>query len=141
MGEQLFPSKSVKIIAHLQNLMPGGLLSNTLGWRWAFIIQIPFLLFSAVIIWMKVHIPLPPSPLTTLQKLAKIDFLGCFTLVITVSSLLIAMTLKTSSDTELAWSDGRVWGLLVVSLVGGVAFIVVEKYVAKAPLMPLRLVT
>jgi hypothetical protein len=55
--------------------------------------------------------------------------------------LLVGMTLKTSADTELPWSDPKVWVLLLVSGIFAIAFVLVEKYVAKAPLMPMRLVT
>ncbi|KAJ9127491.1 hypothetical protein QFC24_000900 [Naganishia onofrii] len=74
-------------------------------------------------------------------KIGRIDFLGSATLVSTVSCLLVSLTLKTSGDSELAWSDPIVWGLLVASAVFGIAFILVEKYVANEPIMPLRLVT
>jgi hypothetical protein len=107
--------------------------------RAAFLIQIPILLISTSLVWFKVHIPLKDSQQSIRQKLARIDFLGSFTLVITVSSLLLAMTLKTSAETELAWSDPRVWGLLVVSAIVGLIFVYVEGNLVKEPIMPLRL--
>ncbi|KAG7528342.1 hypothetical protein FFLO_06219 [Filobasidium floriforme] len=119
----------------------GGFLSSNIGWRWAFIIQIPILLISAILVWLKVHIPLKNTGETPRQKLAKVDFLGSITLVSAVSCLLVGMTLKTSADTELPWSDPKVWVLLLVSGIFAIAFVLVEKYVAKAPLMPMRLVT
>lgn len=73
--------------------------------------------------------------------MGRIDFLGSATLVTTVSCLLVSLTLKTSADQELPWSDLRVWGLLVASAVFGVLFVLVEKYVANEPIMPLRLLT
>lgn len=121
--------------------MPGGFLSSNIGWRWAFIIQIPILLISAILVWLKVHIPLKNTGETPKQKLAKVDFLGSITLVSAVSCLLVGMTLKTSADIELPWSDPKVWVLLLVSGIFAIAFVLVEKYVAKAPLMPMRLVT
>jgi magnesium-transporting ATPase (P-type) len=103
------------------------------------LIQIPILLICTSLVWFKVHIPLKDSQQSIRQKLARIDFLGSFTLVITVSSLLLAMTLKTSAETELGWSDPRVWGLLVVSAVVGLIFVYVEGNLVKEPIMPLRL--
>jgi MFS family permease len=119
----------------------GGFLSSTIGWRWAFIIQIPILLISAVLVWLKVHIPLKNTEETPWQKFQKVDFLGSITLVSAVSCLLVGMTLKTSADIELLWSDPKVWVLLLLSGVLAIAFILTEKYIARAPLMPMRLIT
>jgi MFS family permease len=116
-------------------------LSSSIGWRWAFVIQIPILVISAVLVWLKVHIPLKNTGETPRQKLARVDFLGSITLVSAVSCLLVGMTLKTSADIELPYSDPRVWVLLLLSGVFAVAFVMVEKYIAKSPLMPMRLVT
>jgi MFS family permease len=116
-------------------------MSDRYGWRSAFLIQIPVLFISFFLVWRNVHIPLADSKQTLRQKMARIDFLGSATLVGTVASLLVSLTLKTSADQELPWSDYRVWGLLVVSAVFGIAFILVEKYVSSEPIMPLRLIT
>lgn len=119
----------------------GGWLSDNYGWRSAFLVQIPILFISGFLVWLKVHIPLKHTEESAWIKLRRIDWLGSATLVVTVSALLLSLTLKTSADVELPWSDARVWGLLVVSLVFGIAFVCVEKYVSKEPIMPMRLVT
>ena len=131
----------VDIYLKRNSISTGGFLSSNIGWRWAFIIQIPILIISAILVWLKVHIPLKNTGETPRQKLAKVDFLGSITLVSAVSCLLVGMTLKTSADTELPWSDPKVWVLLLLSGIFAIAFILVEKFVAKAPLMPMRLVT
>lgn len=104
-------------------------------------IQIPILLISFFLVWRHLHIPLVDAKQTFREKMARIDFLGSATLVSTVSCLLVSLTLKTSADQELPWSDIRVWGLLVASAIFGIAFVLAEKYVSKEPIMPLRLVT
>jgi hypothetical protein len=94
-----------------------------------------------VLVWLKVHIPLKNTEETPWQKFQKVDFLGSITLVSAVSCLLVGMTLKTSADIELLWSDPKVWVLLLLSGVLAIAFILTEKYIARAPLMPMRLIT
>ena len=116
-------------------------MSDRFGWRSAFLIQIPILLISFFLVWRHLHIPLEDAKQTFREKMARIDFLGSATLVFTVSCLLVALTLKTSADQELPWSDVRVWGLLIASAIFGISFVVVEAYVSKEPIMPLRLVT
>ena len=71
------------------------------------------------------------------EKLLRIDFGGSITLVIMVGSLLLGFSLKTTE--EMPWSSPLIAGLFVTSAVFAVAFLVVEKYWAHSPVMPLRL--
>lgn len=119
----------------------GGWINDVFGWRSAFLFQTPILVFSFVLVALKVNIDLPQEiqnePVR--EKLRRIDFLGSLTLVGTVGCLLLGLSLK--STEELPWSSPLIWGLLAASLIWGVAFIYVEKCWAPYPVMPLRLVT
>jgi MFS family permease len=142
----------------------GGLINDTLGWRWAFYLQasariasihtlwltrqIPLLAVSGVLIYSKVNYTIPSTPGTSTptdetprQKLARIDFLGCFLLAGFVGALLLAVSLKTSAvgEDELAWSDPLIAGLFGAS--GGLflIFMFVEIKIAKEPVLPLEL--
>ncbi|KAJ8468186.1 hypothetical protein ONZ45_g6 [Pleurotus djamor] len=101
----------------------GGWLNDAFGWRSAFLFQAPILLFSFVLVALKVNIELPQEiqdePVR--QKLRRIDFLGSLTLVGAVGSLLLGLSLK--STEELPWSDPLIWGLLLGSLVWGTIFV------------------
>lgn len=102
-------------------------------------LKIPILLFSATLIVLKVDIPLPPAVAaqSAREKLARIDYLGALTLMITVASLLLGVSLKT--DEDLAWGDPIVVGLLVTAVLGGVAFAFIETRVAREPILPMSL--
>ena len=93
-----------------------------------------------VLVWTKVNIPLPEQvrslPIRT--KLGRIDFLGSLTLVMTVGCLLLGLSLK--STEELPWSHPLIWGLISVSGIWAVIFVVVETKVAAYPVMPIRLI-
>ncbi|CAE6521165.1 unnamed protein product [Rhizoctonia solani] len=117
----------------------GGWINDTLGWRAAFLIQMPILVLSAIVITLKVNIKLPETKQTVRQKLARIDYGGSFTLVVFVGSLLLGLSLKTSEDLE--WSSPTVVSLLCSSGIFGVAFVFVEAKWAPEPVMPLRLLT
>jgi hypothetical protein len=120
--------------------------------RYAFLLQVPLLLLSLVIVSLYVNIPSstayseavptslpgtpspdPPSNLRT--QLLRIDYFGSLTLVLAISSLLLGVSLKTSE--ELAWRDPRVAGLLVASPVFSIIFVYVEKYWASEPVLPI----
>ncbi|KAL1666100.1 major facilitator superfamily domain-containing protein [Schizophyllum commune] len=117
----------------------GGWINDNLGWRAAFLLQIPILIFSFVLVAWKVNIVLPSEvqSLPLKEKLLRIDFGGSITLVIMVGSLLLGFSLKTTE--EMPWSSPLIVGLFVTSAVFAVAFLAVEKYWAHSPVMPLRL--
>ncbi|KAI0637813.1 vacuolar amino acid permease [Trametes polyzona] len=118
----------------------GGWLNDVLGWRSAFLLQMPILVFSFVLVALKVSIQLPDEiqnqPVRA--KLRRIDVLGSFTLVGTVGCLLLGLSMK--STEELPWSHPLIWGLLLASLVFGAAFIWVETCYSPYPVMPMRLI-
>jgi hypothetical protein len=110
--------------------------------------QIPLLAIAAFLIYLKVDYTLPPIPGTATptkqtprQKLARIDFLGCFLLAGFVGALLLAVSFKTSSvgENEIAWSDPLIVGLFGASAGLFVLFILVETKFAKEPVLPLEL--
>lgn len=114
----------------------GGLCSDNLGWRWAFLIQVPFIVVSAILVWFLVDIPVNPS---TKPPLRRIDFLGAFTLVVSLVLLLIGLN---TGGNQLPWSDPRVIASLVLALVTLGAFLYVESNpkIVPEPIIPVSLV-
>lgn len=119
----------------------GGWVNDMFGWRSAFYMQTPVLLFSFVLVATKVNIRLPDDVQnqSSSEKLRRIDFLGSLTLVGAVGCLLLGFSLKSTEEME--WSDPFVAGFLVASVIFGLLFIFVEKHWAPYPVMPLRLIT
>ncbi|PPQ77335.1 hypothetical protein CVT25_010917 [Psilocybe cyanescens] len=119
----------------------GGWVNDTFGWRSAFYMQTPVLLFSFVLVATKVNITLPDAVQnqTLSEKLSRIDYLGSLTLVGTVGCLLLGFSLK--STEEMQWSDPIIVGLFSASMIFAFLFVWVEKYWAPFPVMPLRLIT
>jgi hypothetical protein len=103
-------------------------------------LQVPILALSMALVLTKVNIPLPEEvrSLTIHTKLKRIDFLGSLTLVLTVGSLLLGLSLK--STEELPWSHPLIWGLISSSGIWAVIFAIVEIKVAAYPVMPIRLI-
>jgi hypothetical protein len=110
--------------------------------------QIPLLAISGVLIYLKVDYEIAlntgsatPTKESPRQKLARIDFLGCFLLAGFVGALLLAVSIKTSSVgvDEIGWSDPLIVGLFGAS--GGLflVFLLVEFKFAKEPVLPLEL--
>jgi hypothetical protein len=106
-----------------------------------YFLKTPVLIFSFTLVALKVNVKLPceVQNQSLSDKLRRIDFLGSLTLVGTVGSLLLGVSLQ--STEEVPWSHPLVWSFLVASSVSGFLFILVEKFWAPYPVMPLRLIT
>ncbi|PWN51515.1 MFS general substrate transporter [Violaceomyces palustris] len=113
----------------------GALADGGLGWRWAFLIQVPLCIIHFSVVSWKVDIPGGPGSM--IEKIKRIDFFGSITLVSSVAMILVGLSL---GGNERPWSDKLVVGSLVGGLVVLVAFLLIEKFVAKEPLLPLGVV-
>jgi EmrB/QacA subfamily drug resistance transporter len=106
----------------------GGLLVDTswLGWRWCFLIGVPFSIISIALLQRTLHLPV-------IRRKAKIDWLGALLITSGVSTLLIWSSL---AGNKFEWASG--WTALMV--VGGLvllALAVVVESRAEEPIVPL----
>jgi MFS family permease len=111
----------------------GGFCADRLTWRWAFLIQVPFIAVSAVIVWFLVDIPVNPS---TKPALRRIDFFGALTLVASLVLLLLGFN---TGGNQLPWSHPLVISALVMAFVALGAFLYVESTVPE-PIIPVSLI-
>lgn len=111
----------------------GGLINDSLGWRWAFLIQVPFLAVSCVLVAWKVKVP-PKEPGEA--KLKQVDFLGAITLISTLVLLLLGLN---AGGNQVSWTHPLVLTSLPLSVVSLGVFIYIEANVASKPVIPVRL--
>jgi len=118
----------------------GGWINDTLGWRWAFLIQIPLMVIAFFIISWKVNIPLPPGvrESSLREKMRRIDYLGALSLVAFVGCFLLPLALKNTE--ELPWNHPLIWGLFAASAVALIGFVLAESKWSEYPVLPLRLI-
>lgn len=115
----------------------GGIIADAVGWRIAFLGQIPLLLLASFCILTFIKIPTPASEQSLRQKLARIDYLGSLFLILGVSSLLLSLSFLSADN--LPFSNPRVFGLLLSSFVFLAIFVLVEGLVVAEPILPLKL--
>lgn len=109
------------------------------GWRWAFLIQVPFILVSAVLVFYLVDIPVRTPYKSLRAALSRVDFLGSALLVLAVTLLLLGLN---TGGNQLPWTHGLVIAALVVSVLTLLLFIYVEsneKWVPE-PIIPVALI-
>ncbi|NUR69377.1 MAG: MFS transporter [Hamadaea sp.] len=106
----------------------GGVLVDTswLGWRWCFLIGVPFTLTAIVLLQKTLHLPV-------VRRRVKIDYLGALLIIAGVSTLLIWSTL---AGQKFAWASG--WTALLVAIgVILLALAVLVEAKATEPIIPL----
>ncbi|KAK9455915.1 major facilitator superfamily domain-containing protein [Dipodascopsis uninucleata] len=114
----------------------GGLITDTFGWRWAFLSQGPIIIMSIIAISVNLNIKEKETEVNIRDKLRRIDFLGSFTLVTALVLFLVAIS---SGGNYAPWFSYRVVGCLTLSSLFLLAFIYVELSVALEPIIPLQL--
>ena len=110
------------------------LVNDILSWRWAFLIQLPFIVISATLCWFLIKIPVKES---TKPRLSRVDFLGAGLLVVALVMLLLGMNI---GGNQLPWSHPFVISSLLLSFITFLVFLYVEDKVATEPIIPVRLV-
>jgi len=120
---------SVFALADILGPILGGVITDTLGWRWVFFVNVPVGIAAVTMILYF----LPNFKLPDVKKI--IDYSGIITFTLALSSLFIAITLSGDLNT---YPLAEIAGLLVFSGVMITLFILAEKN-AIEPLLPLRL--
>ncbi|KAF3936589.1 hypothetical protein ABW19_dt0206802 [Dactylella cylindrospora] len=117
----------------------GGFLADGIGWRWAFLIQVPFTLLAALLVGAFLHMPHhhPDGHHdTTWKKFKRVDFGGAVTLVLAVLTLLIAL----DRGGNVSWQDKTVLITGPISIALFIMFGIIEGRLASDPFAPPRIV-
>ncbi|KAJ7169257.1 MFS general substrate transporter [Mycena crocata] len=111
----------------------GGFITDLLGWRAAFLIQIPVFALAFFLTSYNIRYVTPGKIKSPKEVLKRIDYFGSLTLLISIGALLVF--LSTRYNEGLPWSDARVSLPLALGIVFFLAFLVVEIYIAPEPVM------
>lgn len=122
---------AVMAISFVAGPLIGGLLTDHVGWRWAFLVNVPVGLAAMVMVAGS----LPASFGRTESRRADVDLAGIGCLVLGVGALLLALNRHQQLGDWLLPSTG---GALLCGVAGIALFLRVEA-TAAAPIVPLRL--
>ncbi|KAI4145636.1 MAG: hypothetical protein LQ340_006214 [Diploschistes diacapsis] len=109
----------------------GGVVNDSLGWRWAFWIQVPLTMFSTLLVFFTVKIPVKE---TDGSKVRRIDFLGSISLVTSLVLLLLGLN---SGGNVVPWNHPLVYVSLPASVIMLTLFVYIETRVAEEPIIPI----
>ena len=132
-GKYMGPMGALFGISAVIGPLLGGWFTEGPGWRWAFWINIPIGIAAIAVAWVALKLPShkPAKPF---------DYVGGILIVLATSGIVLLTSWESivGRDVGYNWSDGRLIGLAVGTVLAIIAFIVVETRVAD-PLIPLRL--
>ncbi|KAI8326300.1 MFS general substrate transporter [Martensiomyces pterosporus] len=112
----------------------GGVFSDKVTWRWAFLINLPISGVVLLIVIFLLRLPQPKGSL--LEKLKKVDFLGSLVLVGAVVMIMLALTW---GGKDFPWKSARVICLLVFGILLLGIFLLIEWKTNADPTVPIHL--
>lgn len=118
---------SVYGVASIVGPLLGGVFTDQLSWRWAFLINLPVGLVALLLAGRAL-------PAAARSAKARIDYAGA-TLLATIAT---ALVLVTSFGERWGWGSPRIVGLIVAAAVLGALLVPVERR-ASAPVLPLSM--
>jgi MFS family permease len=120
----------------------GGLIADTIGWRWCFLCQVPISVAGLIVGFLVIKNP-PPSDTgvntdESRQMLIwrRIDFTGATLLVLGLSAQLTALSL---GGNQYPWSDKRVILSFFISVIILVLFVWQELRTKALPVLPMSM--
>ena len=103
------------------------------GWKWAFLIQVPFIALATLLVVLFVWLPIEKA---TKPALRRVDYLGTITLVGAVVLLLLGLNF---GGKNIAWTHWFVITSICLSIVLFVIFVWIEERITSEPIIPVRL--
>ncbi|WP_109471629.1 MDR family MFS transporter [Ornithinimicrobium cavernae] len=131
-GRYMGPMGALFGIAAVAGPLLGGWFTEGPGWRWAFWVNIPIGIAAIAIAWVALQLP-------SHRAGKPLDIAGSTLLVVGASSLVLITSWESiSGGAGDDWSDWRLLGLAVLTLLSIAVFIPVERRAAD-PVLPLHL--
>ncbi|CAK7233854.1 hypothetical protein SBRCBS47491_008752 [Sporothrix bragantina] len=123
----------------------GGFLAQSIGWRWAFLVQAPLTALAMVLVAWKLQPTktrgaskfVSESCMSLSHKLKRVDMAGAALLSATVLSFLLALDM--GGNGKVSWTSPILAVLFLLSHLTAAGFVWVERSWAQEPIFPLHL--
>ncbi|PWY76041.1 MFS general substrate transporter [Aspergillus sclerotioniger CBS 115572] len=109
----------------------GGGVANAIGWKWAFRIQVPFIVLDIAMVAFFLNIPQGKSR----PVKRPVDYIGMASLLVIIILFQFGMN---SAGSVFAWNSSAVLATLIIAGIGFITFIYWELYHATNPHIPVR---
>lgn len=115
-------------------LVLGGVFTTKATWRWCFYVNLPVGGVALTVLYFTLKLHNPRTPIK--QGLMAVDWLGSLTII--GGTLMFLMGLELAGNTW-PWGSAPIVCLLVFGVIVASGCVLVEMYVAKFPLIPIRI--
>ncbi|MGW3406073.1 MDR family MFS transporter [Streptomyces zhihengii] len=119
----------IMAVAMIGGPLVGGTITDHLGWRWSFYINLPLGAVALAMVTAVLHLPRKP------RSTARIDYLGAALLTVGITAIVLVTTW---GGTEYAWTSAVIMELSAIGIASLVGFLFVEARAAE-PIMPLHI--
>ncbi|WP_079144579.1 MDR family MFS transporter [Streptomyces agglomeratus] len=119
----------VMALAMIGGPLVGGTITDHLGWRWSFYINLPLGAVALAMVTAVLHLPKKE------RSTARVDYLGAGLLTVGITAIVLVTTW---GGTEYAWSSAIIMELVALGVAALVGFLFVEARAAE-PIMPLHI--
>ncbi len=120
----------VMALAMIGGPLVGGTITDHLGWRWSFYINLPLGAVALIMISTVLHLPARDRTVR-----AKVDYLGAALLTVGITSIVLVTTW---GGTEYDWTSSVIMELIALGVVALIGFVIVQTKAAE-PIMPLHI--
>ncbi|MFE0176080.1 MDR family MFS transporter [Streptomyces sp. NPDC059002] len=127
-GKYMGMMTGVMAVAMIGGPLVGGTITDHLGWRWAFYINLPLGAVALAMVTAVLHLPKKKAQ-------GRIDYLGAALLTVGISALVLVTTWGGS---EYAWGSAVIMELIGIGVASLIGFLFVQKKAAE-PIMPLHI--
>ncbi|WP_328583083.1 MDR family MFS transporter [Streptomyces sp. NBC_00370] len=119
----------VMALAMIGGPLVGGTITDHLGWRWSFYINIPLGAVALIMITTVLHLEKKD------RSKVKVDYLGAGLLTVGITAIVLVTTW---GGTQYDWSSAIIMELIALGVVALIGFVVVQTR-APEPIMPLHI--
>ncbi|MPV50271.1 MFS transporter [Pseudactinotalea sp. HY160] len=120
---------AVMAVATVSGPLLGGVITDSLGWRWCYFVSVPLAVAALVLLQIKLTLP------TTRRTKAPLDYSGAILVTFVAALPMLWVTFAGSDYDWISWQSGA---YLVAFLVAAALLVVVELRAAE-PVIPIRL--
>ncbi|MEG3616201.1 MDR family MFS transporter [Isoptericola haloaureus] len=119
----------VMAVAQIGGPLLGGLITDSVGWRYTFFVGVPFAVVALVVLQKTLHLPARPP------RAVRIDYVGAGLIAVGVALLLLWVTFAGDQFAWASWQTAAMVGAAAVALLGAV----LAERRAPEPIIPLHL--
>ncbi|GES65316.1 efflux pump antibiotic resistance protein [Aspergillus terreus] len=115
----------------------GGVLTDTIGWRWAFLLQVPLLGLAAILVIVQLKlVHHTPDTRVDLMKLRRVDFPGALSIATSITAIILLLD---QGGKSFPWMSAPTLLLASLGTVSLALFVYIELFIAKEPIFDLQI--